>query len=186
MTDIGEFTQKRWVEKPLFPTTEEITDKTHHFPSDVSQFDSHISIPSESGPGREEFEAEAEPELEAEPAPEEIVIEEQENFESPQSLSELHTIQGRSEAQDYPQADDSEHSDDVGEEKQHLPPPPQTPNAIATKNRSHADDNFPSGLSNAAEDTQTLIGNKPYPLPTPPKIPTPPPKRREEARISPQ
>ena len=82
-TDIGEFTPRPWAaEKPLFRTTEELTDKTHHFPSDISQsqFDSRMSVRSEAGLGREELEGEAEPELEADPAPEEIVIEETRKF----------------------------------------------------------------------------------------------------------
>ena len=71
VAEIGVFIQKHPKLEPLLPTTERLTEKTHYSPSDVSQFDSRMSVTS-SQP-------------EPEPAPEEIITEEQENFDSPQS-----------------------------------------------------------------------------------------------------
>ena len=126
----------------------------------------------------------------------------QENFNSPQSSSEVHTLQGRSEAQEYPPpVDDGEHSDDVEQEQDLSPHHPNKLQRQLTQRTAHTpmttflqdssrQANIPTLLPNSQSsvfssprgNTQTLIRNKFYPLPTTPKLPTLPLKRKDEAR----
>ena len=123
------------------------------------------------------------------------MIEEQENFDSPQSSSEVHTLQGKSEAQEYPPLVDD---NDVEEEKDlslHHSQKLQRRQLTHTPMTTFLQDsprqaNIPTLLPNSQSsvfssssprgNTQTLIGNKFYLLPKTPT--TSPLKRKDETR----